>query len=302
MRCSAKLWGSTLGLWKSPRSLNLAQLMFERRYGETDVMRFFLSLLLLILLLGGIRLHAHNSSFLPGDAFFHAVLTDELLDQIMHEQNPVFSYSRPDFLPRSFCGNAGFSRLEFQDMPVTLKKHLRRVYDEFREKIPLQLEITDEVVFKKGELGDVEMKTGRQRKREINGFSVFVVNPDFDLQKRRFGLKYNEDWADEVAAFGHDRSHAQLESFIRSPQGIADDWRDSRLVPALIAECPAATKNNMQIAVRVNRQCKILVVPHSDFQRLFDADDGGFIYEIAETGITRYTTRRNRWIRQQSTD
>ena len=260
---------------------------------------FFRLIVLLVTATWACAGNAHNTFFLPGDAFFHTVLTEEVLNRIENQKNPVFTYSRPRFLANSLCGSAGFSKLEFRGMPVKFKKQLREVYNNLRESVPKRIEITDEIIWKKGDIGDVAVKTGTQINRELNGFSIFVVNADFNLAKHILGLKYNEDWADQVTAFSHDRNHVRLESFIQTPEAIAVDWRDSQLVAPLSTECPPITNKNIAVPVLAAPTCKFLVFEQPDLRQLTDADNLDAMYEISESGVTRYTKNGKHWVRHK---
>ena len=90
----------------------------------------FLILFTIILLCSSAR--AANQYYMPGDAFFSAVLTEEVLERIDKDEHPVFDYDRPDFLPQMMCGYAGFSRLRYASMPKEMKENLRKSYNEFR--------------------------------------------------------------------------------------------------------------------------------------------------------------------------
>lgn len=259
----------------------------------------YLSISLLICLAWAHAASAHNTFFLPGDAFFHTVLTEEVLDQIENEKNPIFTYSRPEFIESSFCGYAGFSKLEFRSMPMKFKKRLREVYDQLRDAVPKRVEITDEVIYRKGDLGDIAVKTGKKLRREINGFSVFIINGDFDFSKYVLGLKYNEAWAEQVTAFSHDRNHVRLESFIQTSKAIAEDWRDSQLVAPLSTECPPLSKNNIRVPAIVAPTCKFMVFEDPDLRKLADADDHDYMYEVSAAGVTRYTKKGKHWVRHK---
>ena len=120
----------------------------------------FLILFTIILLCSSAR--AANQYYMPGDAFFSAVLTEEVLERIDKDEHPVFDYDRPDFLPQMMCGYAGFSRLRYASMPKAMKENLRKSYNEFRKEYPKRIEIRPETKTKRSEEeGDIEVPTGR---------------------------------------------------------------------------------------------------------------------------------------------
>lgn len=122
---------------------------------------------------------ASNTHFLPGDAFYHTILTEELVTWIQTEESPVFEYERPAHFPGAFCGNAGYSRIAFEKMPVLLKQNLRDAYFDLRNKYPKRIEVTY--------YGGKE-----SRQIETNGFHLFFYNEDFNLNEHDLAVKYNE--------------------------------------------------------------------------------------------------------------
>ena len=136
---------------------------------------------------------ANNNFFLPGDAFFHTVLTESLLQDIEKSKSPVFRYVRPNHLDTFLCGFAGFNMLQVKEMSPAIKKNLQALYRELREDYPLQIELVQETRWVRGSIedGDKEIKTGKILRRELNGFSMFFYNAGFDANRYRIGLKYN---------------------------------------------------------------------------------------------------------------
>ena len=234
---------------------------------------------------------ANNNYFLPGDSFFHAVLTEAALTEIEKSKSPVLRYNRPDHLDWAFCGYAGFEQLQVKEMSPTIKKHLRALYRHLREEHPLRIELVPEtksVRGKDGE-GDVEVKTGKILRRELNGFSMFFYNADFDANRFRLGLKYNENWLEEVVAFGHRREHAQFEFFVREEKAILSDWRDCRAVKPLEVFSPPIKRRRSSKPlppITLKGKVRILILPKADFSAAFARI--GFIYEVTEAGVRLY--------------
>ena len=241
---------------------------------------------------------ANNNFFLPGDAFFHTVLTESLLQDIEKSKSPVFRYVRPDHLDTFLCGFAGFDMLQVKEMSPAIKKNLQALYRELREDYPLQIELVQETRWVRGSIedGDKEIKTGRILRRELNGFSMFFYNAGFDANRYRIGLKYNETWAEEVMAFGHQREHIQFEFFIREEKAILSDWRDSQLVKPLdVISPPIEPRRSSKPLppVTLRSKVRVFILPESNFQSAFDRSRG--IYEVTETGIQNYRPRGNAW-------
>ena len=241
---------------------------------------------------------ANNNFFLPGDAFFHTVLTESLLQDIEKSKSPVFRYVRPDHLDTFLCGFAGFDMLQVKEMSPAIKKNLQALYRELREDYPLQIELVQETRWVRGSIedGDKEIKTGRILRRELNGFSMFFYNAGFDANRYRIGLKYNETWAEEVMAFGHQREHIQFEFFIREEKAILSDWRDSQLVKPLdVISPPIEPRRSSKPLppVTLRSKVRVFILPESNFQSAFDRSRG--IYEVTEAGIQYYRPLGNAW-------
>ena len=256
------------------------------------------SLILLTLILSARPASAANQYFMPGDAFFHTLLTEAVIKDMAVVSHPEFTYHRPEFLPRMFCGYAGFQKLEFTNMPQTMRDNLTKVYRELRDAHPLKLEVKEEVVVK----GDVELKTGKKLYREINGFNMFFYNADFDRRKHRLGLKYNEQWADQFAAFGHDRKHAIYEVFVRDPEAIMLDWREGKSVSPLNVELPPISTRSFRTPIRPKGKLMAIVSPTKELASLYrgSGKTNGFglltMYMITEQGITRLQGRKGHWL------
>jgi hypothetical protein len=238
---------------------------------------------------------AANQFYMPGDAFFHTVLTKKKLAEIEKAKSPVFEYDRPDFLPSMLCGYAGFRNLEYVEMAPAMKKNLRSTYEQLREFTPRRVEIKPEVEVKKTDEGDVEVPTGREIHTEINGFRVLFYNSTFDMKKHRLGLKYNEKWADMFAAFGHKRDHAKLEIFVQTPEAVAVDWRDAHLVKPLQATLPEIETKSIGNPIRVKQGVVAIVLPKGDFKRLFRGEEFGwgamYLYVVTDKGVTQLESK-----------
>jgi hypothetical protein len=235
--------------------------------------------------------NANNNYFLPGDSFFHAVLTEAVLVEMEKSKSPVFKYNRPDHLNSFFCGYAGFEQLQVKDMSPAIKKNLTMLYRHLREAYPLQIELIQETKLVRDASGgfDNEVKTGKMLRREMNGFSMLFYNADFDADRYRLGLKYNENWVEQVVAFGHRQEHVQFEFFVREEEAILSDWRDCRLVKPLDVISPPITKrrsSNPLPPITLKSKVRIFVLPEADFNAAFDRS--GFVYEITETGVQIY--------------
>ena len=235
--------------------------------------------------------NANNNFFLPGDSFFHTVLTEAVLASLDKSKSPVFRYDRPDHLGSFLCGYAGFGQLQVKEMSPAIKKNLKTLYRHLREQYPLQIELVQETKLVRDASGgfDNEVRTGKILRREINGFSMFFYNADFDANRYRLGLKYNENWVEEVVAFGHSHEHAQFEFFVREEKAILSDWRDCRLVKPLDVISPPIKKRRSSHPlppITLKSKVRIFVLAEANFHSAFGRSD--FIYEVTETGVQLY--------------
>ncbi|MEC7565341.1 MAG: hypothetical protein VX738_06620 [Planctomycetota bacterium] len=247
---------------------------------------------------------ANNNYFLPGDSFFHTVLTESMLQEIEKSKSPVFRYVRPDHLDTFLCGFAGFDKLQVKDMSPAIKKNLQGLYRDLREDYPLQIELVEEIRRVPGDAigdGDKEIKTGKILRRELNGFSMFFYNAGFDANRYRIALRYNETWVEDVVSFGHQREHIQFEFFIREEKAILSDWRDASLVKPLDVIGPAIEVRRSRDAlppVTLTSKMRVFILPKTNFQAAYDRNSDTFfhgIYEVTETGIQFYSARGNSW-------
>jgi hypothetical protein len=244
--------------------------------------------------------HASNQYFMPGDAFFHSALTSKLLDEIDHSEHPVFTYNRPDFLPRMMCGNVGFYKLQYNNMPASMKKNLRQVYDEIREFTPKRIEITKKSTTRVTDDGDFEILTGGELQTELNGPTMLFYNHSFDMLRFRLALKYNERWADDFAEFGPARNHARLESFVPIPEAIAEDWRDGNFVAPLKANLPPILpKKNNSTPIEVGSDVVAVITSKADFEFLYHGSELAWgelsVYLVTADGITQLDTSKGHW-------
>ena len=244
--------------------------------------------------------YAANQYFMPGDAFFYSVLSESILDEMDQSENPVFKYHRPDFLPFMLCGYAGFGKLQYNNMPPPMKRNLRQAYKEMREFTPKQIEITQEYATQKSDGGEVDVPTGRELHTEINGFPIFFYNRSFDRKRFQLALKYNEQWADQFAAFGHKRDTAILETFVPIPEAIAKDWRDGALVPALQAKVPSSSTKNIYEPIQVESDVAAIVVSSNNFKKLYEGAQSGFgdlftVYLITADEISTMEFKDGYW-------
>ncbi|PQO45303.1 hypothetical protein [Blastopirellula marina] len=227
---------------------------------------------------------ANNNLFLPGDAFFHATLTQESVEKLVQQQ-PLFvlENSLQDAFPGTFCGNAGYRRAEVEAFSPQFVKNLKWTYDLIRKS-------------DRRELREIPGPEGTTY-QEINGLLLFLMRKDFDIEKyrQRLGLRYNENWVSEAEKYD---KFLQLCCFVQIPEAIEASWRDSRLVPGLEVTLPQATIQEgraVEVPVKIKGEVQAILVRSGPVQPYFDVEDSREIYVVTEKETTIYLSHEGRW-------
>ena len=170
---------------------------------------------------------ATNVGFLPGDAFFHTTLTKDVADELAGGGAVALRCVQSDHAVGGLCGYAGYWNAE---LPAghPLNGRLAELYKRLRK------EVRDRRV------REIVRDDGAVEYHEENGFRLFLYN--HDARHRPIGLRYNETWVTDAAAFYGVPEKATdrvlLDSFILDSAAFALDWRDAAVVPPLRATCP----------------------------------------------------------------
>ncbi|ADB18476.1 hypothetical protein Psta_3821 [Pirellula staleyi DSM 6068] len=164
---------------------------------------------------------ANNNLFLPGDAYFPAIMTQEDVERVLAEKvgERRFEYSSFRGYDGAFCGFAGYGVGILQGVDDPFAKNLASVYQHIR-------------TYQFRELREIKHQ-GKLLREETNGMQVLFYPTDFDFKKQQLGLRYNENWVDAVLKFGHDRSYLRYCSLVNDPEAVAGSWRDGAMVPGL---------------------------------------------------------------------
>ena len=219
-------------------------------------------------------LHANNTYFLPGDAFFYARLDLESAQKLAESESPVLSYGN-HWNGGFGCGHIGYQNIELSKMSVDTKTAIVDAYRQLKDEIK-----------KDANLG--------------GKMSVFVYSTQYDWKKYGLGLQYNENWGTESVAFGTSRDHVRLESFVERPSLLMQNWRDSTLVAPLPTKNPelpdghkqAWTKTPASIACS---KCRILIIPSRDFDSYVAPSNGLELIEISNGKLTRFARTNGEW-------
>ncbi|MBW3540881.1 MAG: hypothetical protein KY476_11470 [Planctomycetes bacterium] len=171
---------------------------------------------------------AANVYFMPGDAFFHTILTDDSLKVLERAGDTItLTYDLP---AASFCGFAGFERIQIDVGSSRIAQRLRNVYDSLRRTHPKVIAVFDQ--------------DGKTVQHEINGFHLLIYNKSVDFSKQRLAIRYNESWfdlPDEVV--GPQRLGTApatvYQPLFRDHEAVVHDWQWSREYDALKVSVPA---------------------------------------------------------------
>lgn len=192
---------------------------------------------------------ANNNLFLPGDAFFYAEPNHEWFEKLATTDLPELTYQMPrNGTGGRFCGYAGHDKLRLQNMSPEFRANLLKAYQELRARYPQRIEVHQEATLKMVNGKLVPVGDSKKTRTEHNLVSMVIYNRSFDLEKFHPLFRYNENWADVAASFGHQRDHVAHDFFLEDVKSITDEWRDSPLVPPLkIVEPPRDPKTGRRV-------------------------------------------------------
>jgi hypothetical protein len=232
---------------------------------------------------------ATNYSFVPGDAFFSATLTQKDVDAFPPGDEPIeFHYRSPG--SGYFCGFAGFEVLRLEGKTSEIKSRLASTYKKLREKHPATL-------------STIEEEDGTETKFEDNGLAVFIYNRDVDWTKQRLAIRYNEDWFNPpesaLRAAGrndYDPKYARhYDTFVESVEAVAEDWKYSTAYPGLRVGVPdnagwAAPGDRLLTPVRAKvADVQFIIVAQDSEQRrirLFERKEGNSFVTVDANGVS----------------
>jgi hypothetical protein len=246
--------------------------------------------------LSGGDAHATNVYFMPGDAFFHTRLTEDAVSSLAGEAGTAtLAYERPS--PFSFCGYAGFPSMQIQDMDPGTVRSFKELYADLRRQYPKQIQIMTTTT-------DTGIDVVTQ---EINGFHLLVYSSDFDVQRFRLALKYNEDWhSPPIAAVGTRgwliMPARSYDPFVKTHEAVVEDWRNAGNVPGLPVEVPkdllwARSGPQIEAPVRARAQeLRFLVFPADSLGWHFKRKNNEEFWEVTPSGIKAYSWKRGELI------
>ena len=240
--------------------------------------------------------NANNNWLLPGDAFFPTVLTQADIQALQANQNEryEFHYSSLDTFPLAFCGNAGYEHVVFESVDKAFVANLAAAYKAIRETQPRRLV--------------EEVTNGKKKLEETNGIHVLFYPEAFDLSKHKLGLRYNENWAEELVKMGYQREHVRLCCMVSSRDAAMVSWHEAKQVAALefaipknenpIGEQPKKVARKVNRSVVVKGKVKAIVILTKSLDDYFKPgrDDSLSLYEIDSTQYKRLNQQRGKWV------
>jgi hypothetical protein len=233
---------------------------------------------------------AVNPGFIPGDACFHSVLTENYLGTFRPTSGVLkLHYMYPE--PMMLCGYGGFAHLTITHCPPSLYAGLEKVYRAARKLDPKLVRV-------------LEGAAGKENV-ELNGLNLFVCNKNADWKTQVIGLKYNEHWFDFPIksprppsgwmTTGNNSERMNTEayryvSFLTGADAVIEDWRNSARIPGLKVQLPDVKGWEFagpEIAepVVVNAEDIELVVTCAPLDDYFRQKDGARFYVIRSTGV-----------------
>jgi hypothetical protein len=242
------------------------------------------------LLLPTASCRAVNPGFIPGDACFHAILTENYLATLRPAGgNLELHYSYPE--PMMGCGYGGFARLTVRNCPPALYDGLTKVYRAVRKTHSKLVRVLEE-------------PTGR-RNLEINGLDLFVYNKAIDWKRQEIGLKYNEHWFDFPIKsprpangwFGSGKSSERMNaeayryvSFLPGPDAVVEDWKNSARIPGLAVRVPDVNGwefagPEIEVPVVTNAEDIELIVTCEPLDDYFQRRDESTFYVIRTASV-----------------
>ncbi|MFT7642140.1 MAG: hypothetical protein ACI9G1_003897, partial [Pirellulaceae bacterium] len=119
----------------------------------------------------------------------------------------------------------------------------------------------------------------------------FFYNAEFDFKKHRIGLRYNEDWIEQVLQFGHRREHMRLCCFVGHKEAAAVSWRDADLIPGLNATVPEKAPQAGRVPadpITITGKTKAIVLPPVALSDFFEGEKSLQLWVVDSTGIKAY--------------
>lgn len=227
---------------------------------------------------------ATNISFMPGDAFFHAELTEIFVEKLSEKSDSIkFGYSEPSWMGLGDFGSyAGFPFLRLEgtnaSMIVNLRKayrHARSYYD--HKKVEIYID-----------------KHGKHEEQEINPLHLFVYNRNVDWKNQRITQKYNEDWPNwPVEAIAEKKDLLPLgptneyHPFIKTYEAVVEDRQYAKWFDPLKVSVPRGIKWAMLVVPPIKepvvaqaKDIQIIILPENKLKDYYHRKPKHEFYQL----------------------
>lgn len=237
-------------------------------------------------------LHANNNYFLPGDAFFHTILTLESIPKREKEPETIFGYRF--VCEPAFCGSAGYSQLKLDQQNRELAKNIRKAYFQARKSTPLNLK---RKTYKTTPLTDIDNSAWKPENfKETNGLSLFFYNEDYDWKRRNIAVKYNEDWLGDLKTFGF--GGGRYCEFVSTADAVVASWAIGKYIQPLnvqLPDSPIVKHKSVDTPMLPKGQLKALILFDRNYKQYFEMRNGKDLLEVTNQGINHYIIHRKEW-------
>ena len=233
--------------------------------------------------------HATNDNFLPGDSFFPSKVLYENLQRQEQEAEPVYYYNH--ICELAFCGYAGYSQLKLDKQNEQLAANIRKAYLHIRKSQPIRLRPKKNAKLPQKNQGTPNLDNFY----ETNGLSIFFYNEDYDWQRLKIGLKYNENWREEMKKFINAGRYC---AFVKKGDALKRSTTMAKQVPPLNVKIPEAdieTGKKVDLPLTPTAPLKALILYDDNYQDYYDMKNGKRLLVVTNQGITRFVIYRGKW-------
>lgn len=230
--------------------------------------------------------------FLPGDAFFHTRITEAVLKKLDENPDYAFECNRDSWS----IYNSGYYRLSLGKQNRKLAKQIKECYYQVRLEKPLTLHVLGN---SPNSVNDHPLP-GKTKFMEINGVSLFFYNEDYDWKKRHVGLKYNENWYQELSQFGF--PNGVYDAYVNTPEAIIESWRFSSVIPPLSVQLPSVPikkKKAIKEPMIPKGRLKAIMLYDTNYQEYYDMKTYSSLIEITNEKTSYYFAGEGVWHQTQ---
>lgn len=233
---------------------------------------------------------ANNNYFLPGDAFFHSIITEDVLRKL--DKNPERTLYYRFVCEPAFCGYAGYSNISLKGENQKLADNIKKAYYQIRKWVPLELRV--EGISPNSVSDHTQNKSTKFE--EMNGLSLFIYNEDYDWQRRKIAIKYNEDWLNDLNIFGF--KGGRYCEFVKTSDAIVRSWAQGNYIKPLAVKLPDASiekYKTVNIPMTPKGPMKALILFDRNYKQYFNMKRGMHLLEVSNKKINHYVIEKREW-------